>query len=45
MTSKDENDERVSKKVKSKNNLAGSNPNDDIRNSGKDLIEQAFSST
>ena len=44
MTSKDENDKPVSKKVKSKNTFRGGNPNDDNTFNGKDLIEQAFSS-
>ena len=45
MTSKDENHKPVSKKVKSKKNLGGVNPNDDILNNGRDLIEHVFSST
>ena len=45
MTSKDpiENDKPVSKKVKSKNNLKGGDPNDNTGNRG-DSVEQAFSS-
>ena len=45
MTSKDENGKPVSKNVKSKYYLRGGNPNDDIPNNGRDLIEHAFSST
>ena len=44
MTSKDENDEAVSKKIKSKNNLKGVDPNDVNPSNEKCLIEQAFSS-
>ena len=43
MTSKDD-DKTVSKKVKTKNNLKGGDPNEDTI-LGRDLIEQAFSST
>ena len=43
LTSKDENDKAVSKKVKSKNNLKGGVPNDDDPFVGRDLFEQTFS--
>ena len=43
MTSKDKNDKLVSKKVKTKNNLRSSDPDEDSIY-GRDLVEQAFSS-
>ena len=39
----DEVDKRISKKVKTKNNLSGGDLSDSY-NDGKDFIEQAFSS-
>ena len=44
MTSKDENDELVSRKVKTKNNSRGGDPNDDNLNKGRELLEEPFSS-
>ena len=38
-----ENDKRVSKELKTKENLKGGNPNE-VNNHGRDLIEQGFSS-
>ena len=43
MTSKSKNDEPVSQKVKTKNNLRGDDPNDNT-SIGRDLNEQSFSS-
>ena len=41
MTSKDD-DEAVSKKIKSEKSLKGGHPDDVNRSNGRDLIEQAF---